>query len=128
LSYNEKAIYVEALAKHPAHLLEESFRRCLDECTFMPKISDVVSRLPDEKTYFDPMSVEFVPIKNWYEPYPQTSKLRIWQDAKGNRRVAVVKLKEGELPPRVARPHPNEYISLAEAWEKIHQTAKEKKL
>lgn len=62
----------------------------------MPKIADVVARIPEEehKEYFD--GGDFVPVKDWFEQYSKTAKLHFWEDARGYRRVAIVKL-SGEL-------------------------------
>lgn len=92
----------------------------------MPRISDVMKRMPEHKEYFDPMSASFVPIRDWFEPYASTAKLRVWEDTRGNRRVAIVKLLQGEAPPRIAGPAPDEYISWDEAWRRLQDIAKNK--
>jgi hypothetical protein len=100
----------------------------MHECEFMPKVADIVKRLPDvePKSYHE--SGDFVPIKDWYEPYTSTSKLHIWQDIHGNKRVAPVKLKDGERPPQIGPDAPEDQMSWAEAWAKIKGISRDKTL
>lgn len=129
LSPEEKMIYVKALWRFSREQIEEGFSRALHECSpFMPKIAEIESRMPEAREYFEPMSAAFVPVKDWYEPYTDTAKLHVWEDERGMRRVAAVKLKLGERPPRIAGPAPGEYISWDDAWEQIKNIAKAKKL
>lgn len=94
----------------------------------MPRIADIVKRMPDHREYVDPMSADFVPVKEWFEPYCKTSKLKIWQDAKGFKRVAFVKLLEGERQPRIAGPSPEDYMTWEQLQEQLKKVAKKKAL
>lgn len=127
-SPEEKKIYIEGLREYPHDRLESAFHRAMHECEFMPKVADIVKRLPDvePKSYHE--SGDFVPIKDWYEPYTSTSKLHIWQDIHGNKRVAPVKLKDGERPPQIGPDAPEDQMSWAEAWAKIKGISRDKTL
>jgi hypothetical protein len=94
LTETEIEIYIHGLKRYPAEVLDEAFKRCRDECKFMPKIADIAERLPEErKPYYDPPEVVFIPVKDWYEPYSKTAKLHVWENAEGYKRVAIVKLR-----------------------------------
>lgn len=122
----EKKIYIEALRRFSSAQLEEAFRLALHECPYMPKIADIELRLPEDHGEY--YSSDFTPVKDWYEPYTATAKLHIWEDRTGNRRVAHEKLRDGERPPRVAGPAPDEYISWDDAWKQIAGIGAAKKL
>ena len=122
-------IYCDALKHHAPNDIETAMQRALHECEFLPKIADIEARLPHEqKDYYDPLNADFIPVKDWYEPYTATAKLHVWESAQGYKRVSVVKLKPGEWPPRIAADPVEEQISWEECWKRIGQIAKDKSM
>jgi len=42
-------IFTSALRENTRYQIDEAFNRCLNECQFMPKLSDVHQKMPEEK-------------------------------------------------------------------------------
>lgn len=128
LSETEIRIYCDSLQNENQQRLELALQRCLHECMFMPHVSEVRQRLPEAmessfgKHYYEGEPGSFVPVKDWYEPNSPTGKLHIWEDAHGNRRAAYVKLKPGELPPKMAPCPPEDYMTWEQMLEKFRTT------
>jgi hypothetical protein len=125
MSPPEKKIYLKELSRFSDEQIDEGFQRALHECSFMPKIAEIESRMSPERTEGF-AGRGFVPVKDWYEPYTKTAKLHIWEDARGQRRVMWEKYRPGEFPPRVSSPYPCDDATLAEAYRKIKDLAREK--
>ncbi len=88
----EKKIYIEALRHFSADRLEAAFNACLGECKAMPKITDVKARLPYESPQRQTDEPEFVPVKDWVEPYSKTANLHFFESQEGYRRVRIEKI------------------------------------
>ena len=42
-------IFIHALERNTSYQIDQAFERCLNECQFMPKLSEVHHRMPEEK-------------------------------------------------------------------------------
>ena len=49
LDEDQLAIYTKALAQHSSYQIEEGFNRCLNECSFMPKLAEFFHRMPEQR-------------------------------------------------------------------------------
>ncbi len=92
LSEAEQKIYIEGLRCYSPDRLDAAFYRCRQECEHMPRISDIVKRLPEDYQGTAPADIgaDFVPVKDWYEAHTKTHHLHIWMDQYGRKKVQQV--------------------------------------
>ena len=92
MSEPEIRIYCESLQNKDPDRLEKAFRRCLEECEFMPKLKDILVRLPEKTHYFE-SSDEFLPVSEEVVDNGDGTCTRIFTDTRGYRRVRIERKK-----------------------------------
>lgn len=128
LSKEEVKIYIDALRGYDAKRLDEAFYRCRNECEYMPRIADVVKRMPEPEQYGSGADYGvFVPASDHLEPFSDTHNLRVYVDAKGFKKVKYEAIgAAGKARNTVADPQLQ--ITWGEAWKRINDIGKEKTL
>lgn len=87
LTEPEIRIYCDSLQNENADCLKKAMIRCLNECSFMPKLKDIRDRLPSPERKVE--QGDFVPVSDHFEPYTETHRTHVWLDADGYRRVRI---------------------------------------
>lgn len=77
-------IYLKALVGISAGRISESLVRCVRECNFMPKVKDILDRVPEEMAEAKAPDLKIV--REWDEPYG--SKKLHWIEYEGGYKQA----------------------------------------
>ena len=92
LTEAEMRIYCDSLAHEDPERLEVAFQRSLHECEFLPKLKEILERMPYRPS---PVKTDAVPASQHYEPIDEGHHLHVWITSEGQRYVRVERKKAG---------------------------------
>lgn len=87
VSEADAEIYLHALEGEDRDRVDAAFKRCLNECEFMPKIHDVRDRMPERGMPSAPQVDRGKVVKEWLEPFTSQSDVRMAEFEDGSKAV-----------------------------------------
>lgn len=96
----EKKIYINALRKYKPSDIEEGMHRAMKECTWMPKIADIIRLMPESHPPSREVTEKFESASSHVQYYSETHNLRYLVDKQGFKQVKFEKITAGDYPAR----------------------------
>lgn len=94
MSEPEIRIYCESLASKEPERVEKAMKRCLEECEFMPKLRNILERMPEQVHYYS--GAEFIPVSEHLEDNGDGTITHVFTSAEGYRRVRIERKKSDD--------------------------------
>ena len=82
-------IYLNALRPFEAYRIRGALDKCFTECEFMPKLKDILERMPD--AHFENQKPDLKVVREWDEPYNDTTVTHFVEYESGYRQAKLVR-------------------------------------
>ena len=87
LSDADFQIYAHGLQEFEAYRIKGALEKCLRECSFMPKLKDIIERMPNK--HVSNPSRHGIIVREWEEYFSDQSVVHYWLFEDGDKSVQI---------------------------------------